>query len=133
MISSSIPQISADIRRRRDETLEALSRLPPSITANPFGEALRLIADFQRAVQKEVDGTTSEHGLIQKIRVHEQQFRRDLRGTAPLFVPFNSTDEFARIPVIDFLAEEERDLGANGFTEIIFLDHVQKRARECVI
>jgi hypothetical protein len=133
MCSSSIPQIKADIARLQNETRRELSRLPPPISTNAIGETLRLIAKFDRAVQKEVAGTTSKDGLIQKVRVHEQQFRRDLRGTAPLFIPFNSTDENARVPVIDFLAEEERDLGNTDHSTVIYLDQVQQRARECVI
>jgi hypothetical protein len=129
--SSSIPQIKADIARVREETRRDLSRLPPP-ASNALSEALRMIADFQRVVEKEVDGTTSKHGLIQKIRAHENQFRRDLRGTAPLFVPFNAADKFARVPIIDFLAEEERDLGQHAFTQLIYLDEVQERAKECV-
>ncbi|KAF9521211.1 hypothetical protein BS47DRAFT_1386879 [Hydnum rufescens UP504] len=130
-IRDRIPQIKADIARVREETRRDLSRLPPPVS-NALSEALRMIADFQRVVEKEVEGTTSKHGLIQKIRAHEQQFRKDLRGTAPLFVPFNAADDFARLPIIDFLAEEERDLGHHAFTQLIYLDEVQERARDAV-
>ena len=121
-VFSRLPQIRAQILRKIDEIEQELDSLPRDLTDNPVNEVLRFIGSFQRKVRVEIDGTIYPEGLIQKIKAHLAEFRRELRGTAPRFVPFGKgTSHADDVPVLEFLDEQERDLGDEGSLDIIFI------------
>jgi hypothetical protein len=64
-----------------------LRDLPPPPSSGPLREILRLITDFTRAVEKQVEGVPGSEGLLQKIRPQQKEFRTAIRTTAPCFVP----------------------------------------------
>lgn len=128
-VFSRLPRIRSHIARKIDEMERELEGLPPDFTDNPINELLRLIGNFQKKVWTELEGTINPEGLIQKIKAHQLTFRKQLRGTAPRFVPFDKgTDEARQIPSLDFLDDQERDLGEEGSLDIIYLDEVKWRA-----
>lgn len=70
---------------------------------------------------------------MQKFQSHLDDFRLELRGTAPRFIPFEKGSARAKeLPQMDFLDVEERDLGTRGTLEIIYHDDVEKLVKECV-
>ncbi len=129
--SSSLPRIQEQITSLLEHTHGHLSDLPREPTDDPVNELLLMLGEFQRDVETEIKGTTSGGGLIQKIQCHLEAFRSELRGTAPRFIPFLKGSPHARrVPLMDFLDEEEQDLNASGTLPIIYLDEVEKLAKE---
>lgn len=81
----------------------------------------------------EIAGTSAENGLVQKMNAHANTFRFQLRGSAPRFIPFRATESGDEdVPIIQFLPEEEQDLGDDGTYDVLDLSDVEKRAQESV-
>lgn len=59
--------------------------LPPSST--PLRDVLRLVTDFTRAVERQGEGEPGSNGLLQQIRLPQEEFRVAIRKTAPCFIP----------------------------------------------
>ncbi|KAF8323493.1 P-loop containing nucleoside triphosphate hydrolase protein [Cantharellus anzutake] len=133
VIAKTLPGLQEEITSLIEQTQEELSALPPEPVENPVDELLSAIGKFQRDIETEIKGTTSGDGLIQKYKRHLEEFRIELRGTAPRFVPFEKGSPNARkVPLMDFLPEEERDLDSHGTVPIIYLDEVHKRAQAAI-
>lgn len=124
--------------------------LPPS--SEPLREILRLITDFTRAVEKQVEGVPGREDLIQRIRPQQEEFRIAIRTTAPCFVPkYKEAQEEAEEPRemmsqsgcneewepyrrLSFLEGEEsyEEIGLADEKEI-FIDDVLETAKWCAI
>ena len=118
-----------EIEQKIKEAEKELQDLPKDFTHDPVNKLVGMLGDFQRHVEAEIEGIASPKGLIQKIKRHQADFRMELRGTAPRFVPFNKgTHQACRVPFIEFLDEQERDLGEKGSLDIIYIDEVESIA-----
>ncbi|KAF8340500.1 uncharacterized protein EI90DRAFT_2906014, partial [Cantharellus anzutake] len=132
-IAGNLPDIQAQISEKILETEAEIKALPVDHSDDPVNTLLKMLGEFCRSVQVEIEGTPSSEGLIQKIRRHLIDFRNELRGTAPRFVPFDKGSREAReVPFIEFLDEQERDLGDKGTLPIIYLDEVKRIAEESI-
>ncbi|KAF8323490.1 P-loop containing nucleoside triphosphate hydrolase protein, partial [Cantharellus anzutake] len=132
-IAKELPRIQAEVAEKILETEAEIKALPVDFASDPVHTLIGMLEEFCRRVQAEIEGTQSPQGLIQKIRRHLIDFRNELRGTAPRFVPFDKGSREARqVPFIDFLDEQERDLGNHGTLPIIYLDEVKKIAESSI-
>lgn len=111
-----------------------LGALPKAPSTDPVGEVLHALRTFVRDLERRVEGTPEEDGLLQTIRPHQEEFRRAIRQTAPNFVPWEKTVS-KELPKAAFLASEDGDNDPSGVEEShagqkIYVDEVLKRAQE---
>lgn len=130
------------------KTHEQISLLPKPPPKNALNEVAKLIKDFDADIQRNIQGVPFKEGIIQRIRVPTEQFRRTIRGTAPEFRPFNQSASGDRgLPDPEFLKHEEdviaqeggdsdvedNEIGLGlGVNRLIYADEVHRRMAEYV-
>ncbi|KAH0828920.1 P-loop containing nucleoside triphosphate hydrolase protein [Lanmaoa asiatica] len=134
LIAKRLPRIQEELMNAIQETDGKLRALPRAPSNDPVGEVLHTLRNFARDLERRVEGTPEENGLLQTIRPHQHAFKRAIRGTEPKFVPCVKTTN-KEFPMPAFLANEEGDDNAseaNGFDtdQKIHVDEVLKRAQE---
>ncbi|KAI3605474.1 hypothetical protein WG66_005886 [Moniliophthora roreri] len=90
-------------------------------------------------VGRHVEGTPNELGLLQVIRPFQENFRKDIRNTAPKFLPFDKDTPYTvgNLGPVDpdpaFIKHEEeaesQDIVNQPVFNVIPIDEVMKRAR----
>ncbi|KAI6001196.1 P-loop containing nucleoside triphosphate hydrolase protein [Pisolithus albus] len=136
LISKRLPEIQDELYKVLRHTEEDLKELPPEPPTDPVNEALRIISEFVKELSERVEGTPEADGLLQKIRVHTARFKREIRATAPSFIPWVRSEAHQhRLPPTSFLDNEEKPLaGANNFPvtgpppNSIYIEEVMERA-----
>src|SRR5437588_12965701 len=100
-------------------------QLPKAPSSDAVGEVWHVVGEFMRKLSRRLEGTSDEGGLLQKIRPHQDDFKRAIRTTAPNFIPWeqNSPRENQDLPAADFLANEE-DEQLVPKTNMIYIDVV---------
>jgi hypothetical protein len=129
----SLPEIRDELNKGLQRTDAALGSLPRPPSNEPVADIYTLLSTFARDVAAEIGGTPDENGLIQAIRPLQEGFRREIRATAPQFVPYsrkNAGEERAPLPIAGFLeAEEEPMEDAHQLSgSEIFIDDVMERS-----
>lgn len=130
---NSLPGILKEIESHLLETQNLLNGLPKPPADDAVQAVMHLVWQFERQVDREIAGTPDRGGLVQKINAHANAFRKAIRGTAPIFIPFRPDVErsnYHYIPTMNFLSSEERDLGSSTSNPILYLSDVESRARE---
>ena len=129
-----LPGVLAKINAKINEILAQTRKFSSPLAGKPVQVVTRLIVDFQRKVDIEIAGTIAKDGLIQKMNAHADTFRCQLRGSAPLFIPFTHGEVSERqdVPLIQFLPEEEQDLRDEGTHPVLYLSDVEIRAQGSV-
>ena len=140
-----MPQISKELQRSILEIRGAIAALPTPPTADPRSDILTLLHTFMQAASLEIQGvpdgvgSTTKPGLIQAIRPEHETFKRAIRGTAPCFIPFESTSTIGQMRAPYFLKEEEgenydtdRSGVHSGNVREIYIDEVLRRAQQYV-
>ena len=85
-----------------------MNKLPRAPSSDPSNEIANLLYNFVRDLAKHVEGVPDENGLLQMIRPHQERFRREVRRTAPDFIPFERRYAFTKtISKPEFLSSEE--------------------------
>ncbi|KAI6014041.1 P-loop containing nucleoside triphosphate hydrolase protein [Pisolithus microcarpus] len=117
LISKRLPEIQEELYKVLQHTEKDLKDLPPEPPADPVNEALLIISEFLRELSVRIEGTPEADGLLQNIRVHTARFKREIRATAPSFIPWVRNEAHQhRLPPTSFLDNEEKPLaGANNF------------------
>ncbi|KIJ08543.1 hypothetical protein PAXINDRAFT_120297, partial [Paxillus involutus ATCC 200175] len=87
-IEKSLPKLRQDVEQLLASCLEDLCALPAPLTGDPQVEVLGKVNEFCAAFKGVVDGTSSDKRLAQRNRALYAIFKRDIRGTAPDFRPF---------------------------------------------
>jgi hypothetical protein len=129
-----LPELEEEVDRLLEQASHDLSRLPSPPSSEPVGEMLRLIGAFVRSVERLVDGTPDEDGLIQALRGTRIEFKRAIRQTAPDFRPIERPRgcESPEIPTTQpsFLSNEEEDWESQpgDSSRAIFVGDVMKKA-----
>lgn len=82
-------------------------KLPKAPSNDAVGEVWHVVGEFIRKVSRRLEGTSDEGGLLQKIRPHQDEFKRAIRTTAPYFIPWEKDSLRENLPEADFLANEE--------------------------
>ena len=94
----------------------------------------RLTGLFVGSLQHLVNGTSESDGLIQTLRKPREEFKGNIRQTAPNFRPFERPKNASTVPVLPpprFLSNEEpeSELQPLDATQAIFVEDVKKRAK----
>ncbi len=143
--STRVPQITKELARSIAEIRGAIAALPAPPTADPRSDILTLLHTFMQAASLEIQGvpdgvgSATKPGLIQAIRPEHETFKRAVRGTAPCFIPFESTSAIGLMRAPYFLKEEEgeyyetdRSGMHTGSVREIYIDEVLRRAQQYV-
>ena len=127
-----LPKIQEELVNAIQETDARLRGLPKAPSSDPVGEVMHNLRNFVRDLDRRVEGTPEEDGLLQTIRPHQEAFKVAIRRTAPHFVPWEKT-KIKELREASFLAHED---GADAEEESrtnqskIYIDEVLKRAQE---
>jgi hypothetical protein len=92
---------------------------------------MRLISSFVRSIERLVDGSPDDNGLMQALRRPHSDFKKAIRHTAPDFRP-RPCGEKSTIPPAppSFLVDEETDWRdqLNGTNTAIYIEDIMKKA-----
>ena len=128
-----LPKIQNELYQAMQQTEESLRALPKEPSNDPVGEVLRVLGDFQKELSERLEGTPDEDGLLQTIRPHTMVFRREIRSTAPHFVPWERKEDLDDLPEVTFLSSEEEERDDEDRASIpIFIEDVMQRALKLV-
>ena len=96
---------------------------------------MKLIGAFVRSIELIVTGSPDENGLIQALRGPREQFKKDIRQTAPDFRPLEqppgkAVNTVPDLPEPTFLSNEEAESEWQPVdaSRAIFVEDVMKRA-----
>ncbi|KAF8603999.1 hypothetical protein BDV93DRAFT_117624 [Ceratobasidium sp. AG-I] len=136
LIATRLPDILSEIQRLTLDTTGELRALPEEISDDPAGTVLSIVMEFQRDVETHVEGVPEGDGLIQKLHVVYEKFRKEIRSSAPEFRPFKQPtgdEETAFImPEIAFLTEEEAAVSGSNPDRILHENDISKMSKEAV-
>ncbi|KAK7036327.1 P-loop containing nucleoside triphosphate hydrolase protein [Favolaschia claudopus] len=111
LISKRLPQIQVELELAIQQTRASLELLPQPPSDDAVLEITTLVHSFTRELDQMIEGVPHADGLIQTLRPAQEEFRRNIRRTAPDFRPFESgqSAQANRLmpPDPDFLREEE--------------------------
>ena len=98
-----------------------------------MAELLKLIGLFVRSVEQVITGSPDENGLIQALREPQEEFKKEIRQTAPDFRPLERPNNILAMPPLPeprFLSSEEQESewGPVDSNRAIFVEDVMKRA-----
>jgi hypothetical protein len=135
-----LPELQGELDRLLEQTNHDISRLPNPPSPEPLAEIMRLIGAFVRDIEHLVTGSPDNNGLIQSLRGPRNEFKKEIRQTAPDFRPFehprNANPNGSRgftssvLPEPRFLSHEEPESEWHPVNDdrAIFIDDVMKRA-----
>ncbi|KAJ7128249.1 P-loop containing nucleoside triphosphate hydrolase protein [Mycena filopes] len=109
LISKRLPQIQIELENTIQKTRLGLQQLPKPPSSDPVGEVAGLLHVFIAELDKILEGIPRAEGLLQVIRPAQERFRREIRGTAPDFRPFEAplAGQAPFFPDPAFLANED--------------------------
>jgi hypothetical protein len=136
-----LPQIQIELENTIQKTRAGLQQLPKPPSSDPVGEVASMLHQFIAELNNIIEGVYHPEGLLQAIRPAQEQFRREIRHTAPDFRPFEEPVEFLTayvepFPDPAFLLNEDGEGGQEPHAEKtgpIFIDAVLKRADKYVL
>ncbi|ESK87720.1 hypothetical protein Moror_1821 [Moniliophthora roreri MCA 2997] len=139
LISKRLPEIQTELENAIQRVRALLRELPKEPSKDPQTEISSMIHAFAAAVGRHVEGTPNELGLLQVIRPFQENFRKDIRNTAPKFLPFDKDTPYTvgNLGPVDpdpaFIKHEEeaesQDIVNQPVFNVIPIDEVMKRAR----
>ena len=132
--SCSLPNLLSEIESQLEHCNSRLYKLPPPITAEPTTHVLTLITSFCQNVTLSVYGDPEHSELVQASRVIYSNYKREIRSSAPQFLPFVNKGEL-RGDVAGYLrlddgeSQDNMDDDESGLptTKYIFLQDVRRR------
>ncbi|KAF8991466.1 P-loop containing nucleoside triphosphate hydrolase protein [Cyathus striatus] len=130
LISKRLPGIQDELQKMILKTTQDIILLPREPSKDPLSEVATLLYSFAADLRQHVDGVPDDDGLLQAIQPFQEHFRRQIRATAPAFVPFEKEKAFrASLDIPSFLSTEDGkidDIGAHA----IYIDEVLERAKK---
>ncbi|KAH9965472.1 P-loop containing nucleoside triphosphate hydrolase protein [Russula dissimulans] len=135
LIAKRLPELELEVNKQLEHTRHEISRLPSPPSSEPVGEMLRLIGLFVRSLERLIEGTPDEDGLIQALRGPQTDFKKAIRQTALDFRPHPRPVLFAKptvLPKPDFLPDEEIEDRSNDPNRAIYIEDVMSKANSAV-
>ncbi|KAI9508380.1 P-loop containing nucleoside triphosphate hydrolase protein [Russula earlei] len=147
LLAERLPIIQKQLDKLLEKTDQELHVLPSPPSSEPLKDVIRLITNFTREMEKQVEGIPENGGLLQQIRPQQEAFRTAIRTTAPCFIPkykepsmeteevearseASKSSDWELYERFMFLEGEEdyKEIGLNDGNEI-FIDDVLERAK----
>ncbi|KAI0084205.1 P-loop containing nucleoside triphosphate hydrolase protein [Irpex rosettiformis] len=88
IIDETLPKLQSEVAQQLGVCLSELEELPPPITSDPSSFVLNLVLDFCNKVKCNVEGDVASARLVQQNRRIYANFKRDIRDSALLFLPY---------------------------------------------
>ncbi|XP_006461472.1 hypothetical protein AGABI2DRAFT_222252 [Agaricus bisporus var. bisporus H97] len=107
LIAKTLPGIQREIEGMISKTRQQINDLPKPPPANALNEVAKLVKDFDADIRRNIEGVAYKEGLIQRIRVPAEKFRRVIRKTAPPFLPYNNSGIGHNLADPEFLKQED--------------------------
>jgi len=112
-----LPQIHEELQAELIRTENSLRSLPRAPSDDALLEILNVLHIFVRDLERHLEGTPNEDGLIQSIRPAQRRFKRAIRSTAPDFRPYEAKHAGTMsVNGPDFLNNEEDNEEADNST-----------------
>lgn len=115
-----MPKLRTEAAHQLTATLQRLKALPAAVTTEPTSHVLRLVTSFCRDVALHVDGDPNAAGLVQMNRRSYGAFKRDIRASAPMFLPMPSQPA-ARTDLSKFVSPDDEGEPAEDKNEVVDL------------
>ncbi|KAI6044467.1 P-loop containing nucleoside triphosphate hydrolase protein [Pisolithus marmoratus] len=136
LIAKRLPEIQDELYKVLQHAEKDLAELPPEPPSDPVSEALRILSEFLKELSDRIQGTPEADGLLQKIRVHTARFKREIRATAPAFIPWVRQEAHQhKLPPTSFLDNEEKPATGSSLLPVvgvtannIYIEEVMERA-----
>ncbi|KAG1830238.1 P-loop containing nucleoside triphosphate hydrolase protein [Suillus variegatus] len=112
LIEEALPRLREDIDKLLAQCNKEFDALPPPLANDPQIEVLGRVNAFCDVFKSYVNGSHEDKRLAQRNRALYAIFKRDIRGTAPDFRPFEKPEEY--VPLDDTkgkMSLTERDPG----------------------
>ncbi|KAG2052283.1 hypothetical protein BDR06DRAFT_888137 [Suillus hirtellus] len=93
LIEEALPRLREDIDKLLAQCNQELGALPPPLADDPQIEVLGRVNAFCDVFKSYVNGSHEDKRLAQRNRALYAIFKRDIRGTAPDFRPFENTED----------------------------------------
>ncbi|KAH7883417.1 P-loop containing nucleoside triphosphate hydrolase protein, partial [Phlebopus sp. FC_14] len=100
-IERALPSLRQKVEQLLTNCLAELDALPPPLTTDPQIEVLERVNAFCNAFKGAVNGTSSDKSLAQRNRALYSILKKDIRGTAPDFRPFEDPEAYNPIDNLD--------------------------------
>jgi hypothetical protein len=132
LFGARLPELQEELDRLLEKVDDDILNLPDAPSSEPMVEIMNRIGIFVRAIELIVAGAPDGDGLIQALLQPREEFKREIRQTAPNFRPLEQPRDVGAVPVLlqpPFLFNEEAesewqpDVG-----QIIFVDKVMDKA-----
>ncbi|KAI0746433.1 P-loop containing nucleoside triphosphate hydrolase protein [Daedaleopsis nitida] len=125
IIRNSLPKILNDVSGLLSACNKQLQALPPPVTSDPAAYVLNMVTKFCSEIEAQVQGSPESATLVQKNRETYEAFKFSIRGTAPPFVPFDSSQS-APTDLSGYIGM------GSGRQAPVFLRDMRKHIRSCV-
>jgi hypothetical protein len=127
-----LPELQGELDRLLEQLDGDISGLPNPPSSEPVVEIMQLIGTFVRSIEQIVAGSPDDNGLIQTLRGPREQFKKEIRQTAPDFRPLERPRDIntaLALPDPRFLSNEEAESEWQPIDakRAIFVDDVMKR------
>jgi hypothetical protein len=128
-----LPELQDELDRLLNELDDDISHLPNPPTDEPVVEMMKLMGAFIHSIEDSVTGTPDDDGLIQALHGPRDQFKKEIRQSAPDFRPLERPKDINTAPVLPephFLSNEETESEwqPTDANRAIFVDEVMKKA-----
>ena len=116
-----------ELQEVQSKTEQSLRQLPDPPGVDAFSDLMDLFADFENEIKMLVEGEPGQDGLIQQLRKVQEEFRRQIRSSAPDFRPVITSQDDGPV-TMDFLEDEDGETVDQG--DVIYIKEVKTRIEE---
>ncbi|KAI0693477.1 P-loop containing nucleoside triphosphate hydrolase protein [Cytidiella melzeri] len=93
VIDETLPKLQMEVAEQFAACSSELAALPPPITSDPSSYVLNLVLGLCNEVKQHVEGDVTAASLVQQNRRTYALFKRDIRDSALLFLPYGKAAE----------------------------------------
>ncbi|KAG2078691.1 hypothetical protein BDR04DRAFT_1087206 [Suillus decipiens] len=97
LIEEALPRLREDIDKLLAQCNKEFDALPPPLANDPQIEVLGRVNAFCDVFKSYVNGNHEDKRLAQQNRAFYSMFKRDIRGTAPDFSPFEEPEDYVAL------------------------------------
>ncbi|KAG1775502.1 P-loop containing nucleoside triphosphate hydrolase protein [Suillus placidus] len=129
LIEETLPCLRDDVDKLLAKCIKDLDELPPPLANDPQIEVLGRVNAFCDVFKRFVNGSHEDKCLAQRNRTLYAIFKRDIRGTAPDFRPFNQPEHY--VPLDDTegnMTLSERDPGV----KVVGINDIRKVIQDAI-
>lgn len=101
LIEEALPRLREDIDKLLAQCNKEFDALPPPLANDPQIEVLGRVNAFCDVFKSFVNGSNKDKCLAQRNRAFYSIFKRDIRGTAPDFRPFDKPEDYVPLDDIE--------------------------------